>query len=170
MAKKKEAGKEPVENNSKHTQFRPGNQFWKARSSHGRNVIYSDPNDLVDAASQYFEWVHQNPLHEYKPMVVQNEVEMVAIPKLRAMTIESCAMFCGMGGSTWAEYRKKPDFSEVIQEIEKIIRDQKLTGASAGLLNANIIARDLKLKDTSEVDVNATGITFINNFGGGGEE
>ena len=31
-----------------------GNQFWKARSSHGRNPIFVSPDDLWTAASEYF--------------------------------------------------------------------------------------------------------------------
>ena len=38
----------------------------------------------------------------------------------------------------------------VIREAEEIIRRQKFEGASADLLNANIIARDLGLADKAE--------------------
>ena len=43
------------------------------------------------------------------------------------------------------------DFSKVIRDIKDIIEVQKFEGASAGLLNANIIARDLGLADTKQL-------------------
>jgi poly(A) polymerase Pap1 len=43
------------------------------------------------------------------------------------------------------------DFSTVITDIEKTIYTQKFQGASADLLNANIIARDLGLSDKTEL-------------------
>lgn len=39
------------------------------------------------------------------------------------------------------------DFNAVIRDIEQVIYNQKFQGAAAGLLDANIIARDLGLKD-----------------------
>jgi hypothetical protein len=51
------------------------------------------------------------------------------------------------------DYKTKPeykDFSQVITRIEKIIFNQKFTGAASGFLNPNIIARDLGLTDKVE--------------------
>jgi hypothetical protein len=45
------------------------------------------------------------------------------------------------------------DFVEVITYIEGIIRDQKYAHATVGMFNANIIARDLGLKDKKEIEV-----------------
>jgi len=139
--------------------FQSGNQFWKARSSHGRNSIYTEPEVLLEACNQYFEWIEENPLIEHKPMIVDKTVEMVLVPKIRAMTIEGCARFVRLGYSTWCEYRQKPDFSEVIKEAEEIMREQKFTGAAGGFLNPNIIARDLGLKERSDVTTDDKAIT-----------
>ena len=57
---------------------------------------------------------------------------------------------------TFANYRNNDDFIQVITRIEKTIREQKFTGAAATLLNPNIIARDLGLKDEQTVDQNLT--------------
>ena len=43
------------------------------------------------------------------------------------------------------------DFSSVITRIEQTIYAQKFEGAAVGSFNANIIARDLGLKDKSEL-------------------
>lgn len=135
------------------TRFQKGNKFWKARSSHGRNPEYTSKEDLQDAIEQYFEWVEETPLIEYRPMTENQQISMIPVPKMRAMTIEGCARFCGISYDTWCNYRKNPDFLEVIGEAERVIREQKLVGAAGGFLNASIVARDLGLKDASDVNV-----------------
>lgn len=135
------------------TRFKAGNQFWKARSSHGRNPIYTDHKTLADAIQQYFEHIHQNPLIEYKPMIEQGQIGYAMVPKMQAMTITDCARYCGIDHDTWLRYKEKPDFSGVIKEAEEIIRDQKFKGAASGFFNSNIIARDLGLKEASDVNV-----------------
>lgn len=130
-----------------------GNQFWKARAKHGRDKIFSNSDMLWDAACEYFQWVEDNPLKEYKVQLHQGEPMQMEVPKMRAMTIMGLCLFIGVGTSTWSDYKAMKDFSAIIAEIEGIIYSQKLTGAAADLLNANIIARELGLKDatTSEV-------------------
>ena len=164
-----EMAKEDTGTKDKPAKKRPnlGNRFWEARSTHGRKPIYSDPEVLRDACFQYFEWVHNNPLMSIKPMTEDKLITDHPVSHLRAMTIAAIARFVGMTHETWIKYREKSDFSEVVKEAEAIILEQKLTGAAAGLLNSNIIARDLGLKDSSAVDVKIPeGLTFINNFGG----
>ena len=144
-----------------------GNQFWRARSSHGRNPIYSDPQDLQDAIYQYFEWVENNPLIEYKPFHNQGEIVNADVPKMRAMTYSACARFCGLSVQGWSEYRNKEGFSEVIKEAEQAIDEQKFTGAAAGFLQHNLIARDLGLREASSVTVETPEpIVFQMNYGG----
>lgn len=147
------------------------NSFWKARSTHGRTPIYSDPEDLRDACYQYFQWVETNPLFETKPMIANGEIQDAHIPKMRAMTISSISRFVGMTLETWTKYKVKEGFSDIVKEAEEIVRDQKLIGAAAGFLNANIIARELGLKDSSAVDVKVPeGLVFVNNYGGAKDE
>ncbi|PAP94512.1 DNA-packaging protein [Mesorhizobium wenxiniae] len=128
-----------------------GNQFWKARSSHGRKPIFATPDDLWTAASEYFEWVEANPLWEDKVTSFQGANTHEPIAKMRAMTISGLCIFLDIDKTTWFDYAKQKDFSHVTTRVEEIIRTQKFEGASADLLNANIIARDLGLADKSEV-------------------
>lgn len=124
-----------------------GNQFWKERSSHGRKPIFAKPDDLWDAACEYFEWVEANPLLEEKAFNYQGKIFKDTVTKMRAMTVEGLVIFLDIGLQTFYDYRDRDDFSEVVKRIDEIIRTQKFEGASADLLNANIIARDLGLKD-----------------------
>ena len=128
-----------------------GNQFWKARSSHGRTPTFADPKQLWEACVEYFEWVEDNPLYEAKPFAYQGEVTVENVAKMRAMTIDGLCIFLDIDDETWRRYRKKDDFCGVVARVDKIIRTQKFGGAAADLLNANIIARDLGLADKSEL-------------------
>lgn len=134
-----------------------GNQFWKVRSSHGRKKIFGTSDILWDAACEYFTWVEENPLSKaitYMGKVTGEENLM------RAMTISGLCIFLGTHSEFLTNFEKElelstdegKDFSRVIKEIREIIKTQKFEGASAGLLNANIIARDLGLVDKQVVE------------------
>jgi hypothetical protein len=128
-----------------------GNQFWLARSSHGRNPIFASPDVLWDAACEYFQWAQDNPLYEAKAFAHQGVVTIESLPKMRAMTVSGLCLFLGITVESWTNYRSREDFFEVTRAIDAVIRDQKFSGAAADLLNANIIARDLGLADKSEL-------------------
>ena len=130
--------------------YNNGNQFWKARSTHGRKPLWTDPQALLDACYQWFQWVEDNPLTEYKVAQFQGAEVAMSIPKMRAMTINGLCIYLGMTLETWTQYRKKNDFSDVISEVEQVIYNQKFVGASADLFNSNIIARDLGLADKKD--------------------
>ena len=133
-----------------------GNQFWKARSKHGRDKIFKTPQIMLDAAFDYFTWVEDNPLT--KQIIYQGEAHGNE-NLLRAMTIKGLCIFWGVNtfylndfvSNLNLEKEEDRDFSQVVSTIKEIIETQKFEGASAGLLNPNIIARDLGLADKKEL-------------------
>jgi len=127
-----------------------GNRFWEQRTKHGRDKLFSSPEVLLSAAMEYFQWCEDNPLMEidYRG----KDVIQVELPKMRAFTWDGLELFLGI--YSLRDYKTNPDykdFSQVITQIGKIIDNQKFTGAAAGLLNANIIARDLGLKEHTDL-------------------
>lgn len=129
-----------------------GNRFWEARSSHGRNPIFGSPDELWSACAEYFDWIEDNPLYETKAFAFQGVVTQEAIPKMRAMTIIGLCLFLDIDRSTWYALKAKEGFSDITTRAEEVIYNQKFSGAAADLLNANIIARDLGLKEQSQVE------------------
>ena len=127
-----------------------GNKFWLARSSHGRNPIFSNPEQLRNACYEYFEWVENNPLYEEKIFHSQGIITKDTVTKMRAMTISGLCIFLDIDRTTWENYRNNHDFFRITKEVEEIIYNQKFTGAAADLLNPNIIARDLGLADKQQ--------------------
>ncbi|TGQ11214.1 DNA-packaging protein [Mesorhizobium sp. M4B.F.Ca.ET.215.01.1.1] len=128
-----------------------GNKFWEARSSHGRAPIFATPDDLWAGACEYFAWVEANPLWEDKVTSYQGANTHEPIAKMRAMTVTGLCIFLDISRQAWSEYREREGFGDITARIDDIIRTQKFEGASAELLNANIIARDLGLADKSEI-------------------
>ena len=131
-----------------------GNQFWKARSKHGRDKIFETPEILWEASEEYFQWVEDNPLMELRGTQFQGAYVTKEFPKMRAMTITGLCIFLDIDQSTWEDYRERKDFIRITKKVEAIIYAQKFSGAAADMLNPNIIARDLGLADKKEVKSN----------------
>lgn len=134
------------------------NKFWTLRSKHGRDKLFASPQLLWQAACEYFEWVENNPLYETKGFAFQGTVTKETFPKMRAMTMEQLCFYLNCSTSYFRVFKMKlkdddQDFLTVIEDIESIIRTQKFQGASADLLNANIISRDLGMADKQSLDV-----------------
>lgn len=141
------AGKDPATG-----RFTTGNRWWEARSSHGRNPKFETADQLESACLEYFEWNEANPLYKDQLVTFQGLATHEPIAQMRAMTTHGLCMFLGIARSTWDEWKKnRSDFSAVIQWAETAIFRQKFEGASADLLNANIIARDLGLADKKDL-------------------
>lgn len=125
-----------------------GNNFWEARSTHGRKPIFERPEFLWVAACEYFHWAANNPLVEEKVSHFQGKQVTMKVDKMRAMTIKGLCIFLDISYTGWLEYGKREKYVETVARIVDIIYDQKFSGAAAGMLNPVIIARDLGLKDT----------------------
>lgn len=129
-----------------------GNQFWKLRSKHGRDKIFQSPEILWEAACEYFE-VTDKRIWE-KIEYHGKDAKMCKVPIKPPYTIYGLTIFLDIDLKTWNNYKNKEsykDFFPIIAQIERIIYTQKFEGASVGIFNQSIIARDLGLRDTQEV-------------------
>lgn len=130
-----------------------GNQFWKLREKNGRNKIFTSPEELWEQATEYFEYCDANPLVEIE-WNGKDPIEC-ELPKMRAYTWSGLELYLDIDSLRWyktAETHK--EYLQVISRIEKILYTQKFEGAAAGMLNQNIIARDLGLVDKKEFEGN----------------
>lgn len=143
-----------------------GNQFWRQRSKHGRELLFSSPDLLRQAVAEYFQFVDDNPWRSVEAKVVNKAIKKVKIPKPIPYTLTGLYLYLGCS-QTWAmnfkarlpdikelDEETKKDFLRVFDEIEQIMYTQKFSGAAAGFFNANIIARELGLADKQEVKAN----------------
>lgn len=142
-----------------------GNQFWKLRSSHGRKQLFETPELLWEAACEYFEWCDEHPWVKVENKTKTNGVEITETPTARPYTISGLCIYLDCNIQYFRDFKKRlkyndDDFSLIITRIEEIIYTQKFEGAAVGSFNANIIARDLGLKDESKIDHTNAGGKF----------
>lgn len=128
-----------------------GNEYWKLRTKHGRDALFASGSLLRDACFEYFQWCIDNPLMEEKVGWYEGSVCTHDTAKLRPYTLGGLMVYLKINRITWADWRKNEDLSAVCEEIDEMIREQKFAGATAGLMNPAIIARDLGLADKSEL-------------------
>lgn len=131
-----------------------GNQYWKFRKKHGRDRIFKSPDELLNKAIEYFNWVDENPLKKSEVVKYKEHAELMEVPVCRPYTKEGLADFCEVYSyRTITEYKERGEgFSKVLTYIESRIYNQKFENAAAGLLQHNIIARDLGLVDKKDFD------------------
>ena len=139
-------------------QFQPGNQLWKLRSKHGRDKLFATPELLWEAAVEYFNWCDENPV--VKQDFVGKDGDQVERKLGRPYTQSGLCVYLDCSEQMFRDASKRDDFFEVCTRISQIIKTQKFDGAAVGIFNANIIARDLGLKDQTDVTSNNEQIKF----------
>ena len=116
----------------------------------GHPRSFKSPADLWAKAEEYFNWSLNNPImkSEFNAKIG----EIVDVPVAKPFTILGFIIYANISEQTWINYNSNnevyKEYFEVATRIKQIIRTQKFDGASAGIYNANIIARDLGLKDS----------------------
>jgi hypothetical protein len=130
-----------------------GNQFWRLRSTHGRDKLFVSADLLWEAASEYFNWVDSHPWYKVEAIKSGDKAgDLLKIPTPRPYTISGLLLYVGASESYWRDFKRArhDGFSSVIEEIENAIYTQKFEGAAVGAFNSNIIARDLGLTEKNE--------------------
>lgn len=150
-----------------------GNQFWKLRTVHGREAIFTDGALLWAEAILYFDWCDRNPWLKAELVKHQGEAEQYDVPLGRPYSMDGLTVYLGVSGSYFrsakANLREKDekgkateaDLSvlEAIERIETTIRTQQIEGAAVGVFNSNLVSRLNGLADN--VNNNNTGDAVI---------
>lgn len=131
-----------------------GNEFWKLRNSHGRELKFT-VDEMLECITDYLEEISNNLIE----IEVATSKGVVKVKKQRPMTVKGLCGWLNIAHVTWLEYKKRKDFTNLITRTEEIIYDQKYTYAAIGEFNANIIARDLGLIDKK--DIQQTGQSIV---------
>lgn len=135
----------------------PSNRFWARRNRYK----FKSPEELRARAEEYFEWVDANPLYEMRVAQYKGVAVYMKVQKMRAMTITGFCIFVGTGQDVWRKFKTREGYEETVQYICDVIFTQKFEGAAADLLNANVVIRDLGLKDRSDLTSGDEAITAI---------
>jgi hypothetical protein len=132
-----------------------GNKFWEHRKKHGRDYEFKTAKELEEAAEIYFQTADKTVIEEEVPHVKLGTVKLKKkVPYLKEDLAEE------IGVSAWrvieAYKDRGEDFLQVVSRIENRITGNKKRGAYVGVFNSNIVARDLGLKDSQEVNANVS--------------
>ena len=137
-----------------------GNRFWEMRSSHGRKPIFHDADELWGAACEYFEWATSNDIEDEVVFHFQGTITTHKAKKIRPMTIQGLCLYLDISDESWANYAKNDNFFGIVERIKRVIYEQKFAGATVGIFNASIIARELGLMEKPEPPKDDTEITI----------
>lgn len=130
-----------------------GNQFWRLRAKHGRDKIFASPEILWESACEYFNWCDENPW--MRTDFKGKDADRVLIPTERPYTMAALSFYLGCNRVYFTQFRStcSEDFAKIIAAIDEVMYSQKFEGAAVGAFNANLISRDLGLKDSMDIGV-----------------
>lgn len=142
-----------------------GNQWWRMRSKHGRDAIFTDPTVLLEACYEYFEATSKRKWTK-KDWVGKDAIEVTRETET-PYTLTGLCIFLGINTRYLDQfkdsetYKSNKGFSTVISHIEEIIETQQIEGAMVGTFNHNIVARKLGLIDKQENSLKLPSSTII---------
>lgn len=130
-----------------------GNEYYKLRFRDGRLKQYETPEELWEAATDYFQYVDDNPFEVEEIVKYRDSHTKDTVKKQRPYTMEGLYIHLGISHTGFNLYEERKDFVAITTHIRQIIRNQKFEGATAGLFQPMIIARDLGLRDVRDVNL-----------------
>ena len=164
-----------------------GNQFWKQRTKHGRDRLFSDAETLREAANEYFEYIDSHPY--YKPeqkkgnTIIPKDANLtieefkqatdniVDIPTIRPYLLVGLCMYLNINEKYFNQFedsikdKKDPvslDFSAVLYYIRQAIYQSQLEGGVLGTFNPMLVSRLLGLKDRQDITTNDNELPAFN--------
>jgi len=139
--------------------FEEQNQFWKLRTTIGRDLIFETPESLWSACAEYFESTDKRKW--LKTEFNGKDAIECKVPTETPYTWTGLYLFLDISHTTWQDYEKRDVFIAICTRVRNIIYTQKFEGAAVGAFNGNIIARDLQLRDNSNTEIKLTQIPKI---------
>jgi len=127
-----------------------GNDFWKL-ADWGKPKAYQ-PIELWDMFREYVDSTQNSKWYKNEAIKGGDSAgSIVSVPTERPFTIQGFCVFAEIASSTFYLYEKEAAYSEIVLRIRDVIFAQKFEGAAVGAFNANIIARDLGLKEQTDI-------------------
>lgn len=150
-----------------------GNKFWKLRSKHGRDKLFSDPKILLEEAYAYFDWCDRHPWERYELVKYQGAAYEEGVSIGRPYSINGFTCYLGVSGGYFRAAKanlkdkiesnkataQEVDLLEAIELIEEIVKTQNIEGASVGVFSPHIVTRVYGLAET--INQNNTGETAV---------
>lgn len=123
----------------------------------GKPRAIDSPDDFLEMALDYIQWVKDNPVMKTITASFQGEISFRKVPHQRGMTQYGLASHMGIGLSTLKDYGNRNEFSAIYGEIDAIMKAWNLDGALSGDLNHALVARIDGHTDKTETDITTNG-------------
>ena len=127
-------------------------------SKMGRPVAIETPEEFESKAMDYIQWVKDNPVLKTITASFQGEITYEKVPHTRGMTQFGLAAHMGIGLRTLHDYKNKPDFSHIYDEVMTIIKSWNADLALTGEINQALVARLDGHADKQDVTTNGQSI------------
>lgn len=131
---------------------RKTNTYYKlvAGQEAGTDAEYT-PESLWEKALEYFQWVESNPLKEEKAF---SSGKRISLNRTRAMTATGFCIFAHLGKAAFDRYAQTDEYKDIVLKIKDVIYTQKFEAAAAGLLETGFVARELGLREQTDITTN----------------
>ena len=143
--------------------------LWKAFSGARKGArVRSDnynPEQIWQLAMRYFEWCDANPFIEDKVGFFEGTPTNGEVKKQRPYSLDGLCIALGIARNTWNQWRKNPTFSDLVSQLDMILREQKVSGAAAGIFNASIVSRLEGLAENVNNHHSGEGVSLSLNYG-----
>ena len=134
----------------------PGNQWWKLRSKHGCDAIFTSPEILEEECNKYFENTDARNDWDGQDWVGKDGEEVVVKKKI-PYTLSGLCVFLGVSQQYFKEFKKSKtflsnkDFLLVLSRVEDIIETQRLEGALNRYYPENLVSRINGYADKNDI-------------------
>ena len=125
-----------------------GNQYYKMVAKWGEHPTKYTPATFWAKVIEFLQWCDKYPL---KSEEVFGTGKRMTVKNMRMPTIQGFCTYAKIDRQTFANYEKDEAWFGIVTRARDLFYAIKIEGAAAGLLNANIIARELGLSDKTEV-------------------
>lgn len=127
-----------------------GNEFWKLRKDLSETGKKLTPEQILTKAQEYITRCATDPLKQQD--FRGKDIVEVSLNKMRAMSLEGLYFYLDISKDTWQNWKKDSKYLAIITRVENLMFTYNFEGASANLLNQNIIAKKLGLVDKKELE------------------
>lgn len=145
-----------------------GNDFWRRRTKHGRDAIFSSPEIMAEAMMDYFVDNKEHPWIKQEWKTTNGKLKLVGIPTETPLSWEGLAIHLHVSTGFFRTFKvtlKKDDpkrhgFLAVMEWADNIIRKQKFEGAAVGAYNAALISYDLGIRKDMPQGTGGAGVVI----------
>lgn len=152
-----------------------GNKFWKQRTKHGRDKLFSDPATLWAAFYEYIDLCDRSPymrpeLVKHQGMATEYEISLG-----RPYSIDGLTIYLGVSASYFRSFKAniktkidakrataiEEELLDAVEMIEQVCYTQNLEGAMVRVFDSGLVAKKHGIADNLNANVKSEGAIVV---------